>query len=227
MNIRFIWFLFFIVGSVYSSMFVIKNNNGWDSLTKEYPLIVAYIFEFSADEKKESEKYKKIQQHLQTIKAVSNMPRYKNAQIAFIAVNLAHKKLESLKSIFNVTQLPCIMLFRQRSVYTSSVLTEPFDQKKIRDYIENNFREFIDAQRRLYKKNQEKSQKTQLSKKTKPIPTGQTTTYYTYPQPPYVYYRPPYYYNYNPYWYWDWPCSYYNYGPCVRPGIGFGFSIGI
>lgn len=218
----------FLYGQLHAHIGMLRNQADLEKTLKQHDLVVLLLYTSTDQENALIQK---------TFAAVSDMKQFLAARVPFRAFNIKGVNGEEIKKKYHILDHFTIVLFRKGLPYTSKFFHGPFDQKKIRKYIERNWDDFIEQ--RICTRQQERKQQKNLNKvhstqkKYSHIPVAsRNKTLDDHPESPYIFYRPPYNnFCYNPWWYWDWPYGCYNgcapYSGYCRPALGFGFSVGI
>lgn len=213
---RYVQYFFFIFICAQAHIGVLKNKKEFEKALNQHSLLVILFY---SSTHKENEIIQK------TFAAVADMKQFLAARLPFRSFNIEGVDGKEIQQKYGNSAPFCIVLFRNALVYTSEFFHGPFDQKKVRKYIEHNLSDFI-TERVRERKNERLCQKKGHISVQSPAEIVAK-----HPEPPYVFYRPPYNnFCYNPWWYWDWPYGCYNNAPysCYcRPAFGFGFSVGI
>lgn len=195
-----------VLHSLFAKYKRISSQRTFDSTIVKNDLNVVMLYEKSKEIRKDKKIRKKVERQERTFKELSKKIRYKDAELAFVSVNVSKRDLDVLAKDLGVTTFPTFVLYNDGKSVKNAVgqvaqLTGFATRRQLQDFIEDNFSSEID---------EIVAEKAEIRKRRR----EEARYYYPYYSPyygswwsPYSYYYP-YYYGY-PYF-----------------GVGFGFGYG-
>lgn len=197
-------FILFVVAPINARVKNISSTKKFYKYVSKPQLALVLFYNESKQTNQNRLLRKQINQLERSFDSVSNLNRYKRAELRFFKVNVAKKDLMQLQQDFNITQLPSIMLFTTGQ-QVSQTLVGFVDRNDIRSFIETNFGKNINEILQ-WKERERRRNRARMY-----ISYGYNSAFYT-----------PYYNSYTyPYWYW--PYGGYGYGGGLGVGVSFGY----